>query len=383
MSLLKKVVSLALTVCLMTTVLIACGQPGNSTPNASNTGSGENSNEQDHYVMRIMHAYSTTCNHQYNMEKLAELMDEYTDGRIEVQIFPNSQLGAIDKEVGMCQSGAVEAAYSINGNLETICPEEAIYTLPYFWETEPGYSPEYWEATAPYGVFESWFRDYDADYGIYRYSSINTQNGQFIAANNKHAVEVPEDMQGLKLRHSGGMLATLTLESQGAIAITMSGADVPIALSQNTIDGVVSAVSHYHDTGWHTKYATLSYNKCYSLPLIGNLAWFESLPEDLQTIIRDQVIPELSEYANETVSAKELSAIDEMQAEPYNVQVTLIDPEEMRTTWAEYGNIREEALKMYLDETGADGKMLVEEALKLKADLGHEVPDIQDILDQY
>lgn len=365
----RRLICLITVVCLLFTIFVGCGSD-------QNNPAGEDTKEDQHYVMRVMHAYSTTCQHQYNMEKFAEMVDEYTDGRIEVQIYPNSQLGAIDKEIGMCQSGAVEAAYSINGNLETICPQEALYTLPYFWETQPGGSEEYWAATAPYSTIETYFRDFDAEKGIYRYASINTQNGQFIAANNIRPVEKPEDMKGLKLRQSGGAIAALTLDSQGANAITMSGADVPIALSNGTIDGIVSAVLHYHDTKWHTKYATLSYNKCYSLPLIGNLNWFKSLPEDLQDILANQVIPELSDYANKTVSEGELRAIEEMQKEPYNVKVTLIPQEELNTTWAEYGNIREKGLQLYLQLAGEDGMMLINEVLKIKKELGHAIPEI-------
>ncbi len=365
----KRILSLVLISCLLLAVLAACGS-------GDGNGDGAQGSADDPIVMRVMHAYSTTCQHQYNMEKLRDLVAEYTDGRIEVQIFPNSQLGAIDKEVGMCQSGAVEAAYSINGNLETICPEEAVYTLPYFWETEPGESEEYWLATKPDSTIENWFREYDREKGIHRYASINTQNGQFIAANNIRPVKVPEDMKGLKLRQSGGLVAALTLSSQGANPITMSGADVPVSLSNGTIDGVVSAVLHYHDTGWHTKYVTASYNKCYSLPLIGNPAWFEALPADLQDIMTNQVIPELSDYANKAVSEGELRALEEMAKEPYNVEVTLISPEEMATTWANYGNIREEGLKLYYESAGENGVMLVKEVLKIKEQLGHEIPEL-------
>jgi TRAP-type C4-dicarboxylate transport system substrate-binding protein len=331
------------------------------------------------YLMRIMHAYPTNCQHHYNLEEFQRLVNEELGGRVEVQLFPNGQLGSIEREVGMVQSGAVEGAYAINGTMEQVTLVEAIYTLPFFWESQPDDPAEYWEATKYDGPIESFLREKQKEVGIYRLGSINTQNGQFIAANNRRPVKKPEDMKGLKLRHSGGMVATQTLELLGAIPITMSGGDVPVALSQGVIDGMQSAILHYHDSRWHTKYATVSYIKCYSLPLIVNLEWWESLPQGIQDTIQNSIIPKLQEYANKAVTNGEHEALKTMQEAPYDVEVTVIPTNEIMEVWADYNSMREEGMKLFLSKTGEDGMYLVKEALKIKERLGHKVPEIPEL----
>lgn len=359
----KILLGLVAIICMISLVIVGCSKK-------EETSNEEAQKQQEQkYTLRVMHAYPETSQHGRNMFKFKELVEKETNGRIEVKIYPNGQLGAIDKEVGMVQSGAVEAAYSINGTLETLDPVEAIYTLPFFWKSRPGSSEQYITATKYDSPIENYLRENAKEYGIYRLASINTQNGQFIVANNVREVKMPEDMKGLKLRHSGGMVATLQLESFGAIPITMSGGEVPVALSQKVIDGMQSAVLHYHDSRWHTKYITANYSKCYSLPLILNLKWFESLPKDLQDILQNKVAPALQEYANTETSNGELKALETMQKDPYNVKVTILSDEEIEKYWANYNNIREEGLKLYLSKAGAEGQKLIDEVNKIAEQL--------------
>lgn len=356
-------VSIALLMCAILLMFTGCSKSG-SDPKAE-----QKKEEQKKYVLRVMHAYPETSQHGRNMFFFRDIVAKETGGRIEVKIYPNGQLGAIDKEVGMVQSGAVEGAYAINGTLETIEPLEAIYTLPFFWKSRPGSSEQYHVATKYDSAIENFLREKQKAKGIYRLASVNTQNGQFIVANNVREVKKPEDMVGLKLRHSGGMVATLALASFGAIPITMSGGEVPVALSQKVIDGMQSGVLHYHDSRWHTKYITANYQKCYSLPLILNLKWFESLPKDLQDILQHKVAPQLQAYANKETSDGEAKALEIMQKEPFNVKVTILSDEEIEKYWANHNNIREEGIKLYLSKTGPDGQKLIDEVKRIGTQL--------------
>lgn len=331
-------------------------------------GKKEEASGEKTYVMKIMHAYPEVSQHGRNSKYFKELVEKETNGRVKVQLYPNGQLGSIDREVGLVQSGAVEAAYAINGTLETIEPLEAVYTLPFIWKTAPGNSEHYIIATKYDSLIENTLREKLKTKGIYRLGSLNTQNGQFIAANNRHPVHKPEDMQGLKLRHSGGLLATIQLEKLGASPITMSGGEVPVALSQGVIDGMQSGVLHYHDSRWHTKYLTATYSKCYSLPLIVNLKWWESLPKDLQDIIQNKVFPKVQKYANDETTKGELEALEIMKKEPYNVEVFLVPDNEIEN-WANYNNLREEGIKKYLSIVGDEGQKMIDEVNRIKNDL--------------
>ncbi len=320
------------------------------------------------YTMKMTHAYPETTQHGRNAKFFKELVEKETNGRVKVQIYPNAQLGGSDKEVGMVQAGTVEAAYSICGSIETIEPLEAIWTIPFLWKASPVNSDHYIAASKYNGLIESTLREKLKAKGIYRLGIFNTQNGQFIAGNNKRPILKPEDMSGLKIRHSGGMLGTLQIEKLGASPVTIAGAEVPVALSQGVIDGLQTGVLHMHDARWHTKYVTATYSKCYSIPMLLNLKWWESLPADIQDIIQSKVFPQCQKYGNEETSRRDREALEAMKKEPYNVQVTLIPDNELET-WAKFNNVREEGIKKYLSVVGPEGQKLIDEVNRVKTEL--------------
>lgn len=367
--------SIFLIVSLLLMTLSGCGGEASSSSEQSNGGE----QEQEVYEMRLAYSYPETAQHGINMNYFKKVVEEETDGRIEVVIFPNAQLGSEDKQIGLLQSGTVEAVYSINGSMETICPEEAIYTLPFFWVTEPGKSEEFKLATAWDSPIESWLREKQKEQGIYRLGHITTQIGQFICANNVHPISRPEDMKGMKVRHSGGMVATMTLEKLEANPITVAGSEVPVALSQGIMDGLQTSAKHYHDNLWHTEYLNATHMKCYSIPLILNLNWYESLPKDLQDILQTVVMPNVQEWAYNETAKGDLQSLEEMQKEPYNVEVVINTNEEVEEYWANYNNLREEGLKLYLEKTGENGLHLVNEVLKIKKELGHVIPEVPEV----
>ncbi len=365
----KKVVAVILVLAMALGGLTGCGGTNNS-----DEGSGEQV-----YQMRLAYSYPETSQHAFNMVYFKKVVEEKTDGRIEVVIYPNAQLGAEDKQIGLLQAGSVEAVYSINGSMETICPEEAIYTLPFFWVTEPGKSEEFKAATAWDSPIESWLREKQKEQGIYRLGHITTQIGQFVLANNVKPVRYPEDMRSMKVRHSGGMVATMTIETLDANPITVAGSEVPVALSQGIMDGLQTSVKHYHDNLWHTKYLNATHMKCYSIPLILNLAWFESLPQDLQDILQTEVMPDVQEWAYNETSKGDIEGLETIQKDPYNVEVVVCSQEEVEERWANYNNLRQEGLKLYLERTGETGLYLVNEVLKIKEDLGHPIIELPQI----
>ncbi len=356
-------------------LLMAISGCGGAAPSSDDSDNAE----KEVHTMKLAYSYPETAQHGINMNYFKQVVEEETDGRIEVVIFPNAQLGAEDKQIGILQSGAVEAIYSINGSMETICPEEAIYTLPFFWVTEPGKSEEFKIAAAWDSPIESWLREKQEEEGIYRLGNITTQIGQFVAANNVHEITRPEDMKGMKIRHSGGMVATMTIEKLDANPITVAGSEVPVALSQGIMDGLQTSAKHYHDNLWHTKYLNATHMKCYSIPLILNLAWYEALPQDLQDILQTVVMPKVQEWAYHETSMGDIRSLEEMKEEPYNVEVVINTPEEVEEYWANYNNLREEGLKLYLEKTGDNGLYLVNEVIKIKKELGHVIPEIPQV----
>lgn len=314
-------------------------------------------------AMRIAHAYPETTQHGRNMIFFKEKVEEYTNGRVQVTIYPNAQLGSIDKEFSLVLSGDVEALYNVGGITETVDPAEAIYNIPFLLKVAPG-DGRHVKLIGESDKVEGILKARQEKLGFKRLGNVPTLFGFFIVANNLKPVTSVSDAAGLKIRHPGGMMGPIYLESMGASAITVAGAEVPVALTQGVVDGLTTTILHYHDARWHTKYLTLPFQAGFSLPFMTSLTWWNSLPADIQDTIENKVMPELMEFAYEEVAKRELAVMEEMQKAPFNVEIAELDMSNPETQkWMK--EVRDHAIQKFIDKVGEDARIMVEETLRL------------------
>lgn len=306
--------------------------------------------------MRIAHAYPDHTQHGRNMIFFKSKVEEYTKGQLKVTIYPAASLFPIDKEIPMLLAGSIEACYNIGGVTEAIEPAEAIYNIPFLLKVAPGDSRHLRAAMNSPKVEGVLVKRFEKR-GIKRLGTVPTLNGFVIVANNKRPVESFEDMKGLKIRHPGGMMGPLYIGEAGASAMTVPGTEVPVALSQGVVDGLVTTIVHYHDARWHTKHLTLPFYAGYSLPFLVNLKWWQKLPADIRHTVEKKVMPELMDFAFKEVTAREKSYIEEIQKPPYNVKVSFLTHREMER-WAQA--IRPKAIDLFVKKVGAEGKAMVD-----------------------
>lgn len=313
------------------------------------------------YEMRIVHPYPDHTQHGRNMEFFKQKAEAYTDGRLKVTIYPNAQLGPAAQEASMVLSGTVEASYNLSGILEGVDPAEAIWSIPFLIKVAPGQGEHMRRVMKDETVNEILSRRL-AEKGLKRLGHIPTLTGFMLVGNNVRPVEKLEDFKGLRIRHPGGLMGELYIESLGGSPMTVAGAEVPIALQQGVVDGLVTTPVHYHDARWHTKYMTLPFYASYGLPFFANLNWWNSLPADIQDIVMNKVIPETQAYAYKEVLELEKRYVEEMQKPPYNVSISWVSPEEMDRF---AGEVRDKAIERFVEVVGADGKKLVDQVMKL------------------
>lgn len=335
---------------------------------AGTLGAGNLSAQAETYQMRIVHSYAEHTQHGRNMEFFKEKAEAYTDGRLQVTIYPNSQLGPITQEVSMVLSGTVEATYILGGILEGVDPAEAIWNVPFLVKVAPEQGEHMRRIMYDETVQEILSRRL-AERGLKRLGHIPTLTGFMLVGNNVRPVEKIEDMSGLRIRHPGGLMGELYINSLGASAMTVAGAEVPVALQQGVVDGLVTTPVHYHDARWHTRYMSLPFYASYGLPFVASMQWWESLPEDIQDIVLNKVIPETQEFAYDAVIELENRYIQEMQADPYNVSISWVSPDEMDRFTAE---VRDVAIERFVEVVGPDGQALVDQVLRLGEDISIE-----------
>lgn len=93
-------------------------------------------------VLKIAHVLDQGHPVHVAMEFFKERLREKSKGRVELQIFPNSQLGSETETVEQVQRGALAMAKTSAAPLEGFIPEMGVFSLPYLFRDED----HYWKA---------------------------------------------------------------------------------------------------------------------------------------------------------------------------------------------------------------------------------------------
>lgn len=241
-------------------------------------------------------------------EKLAEDIEEATDGRITIDVFSDEQLSGGDsgKAVELLSKGNIDLTVNSTIIYSALDDRFGVASAPFLFDDledadevfngEGGEMLE--EILAEKGVKA-------LGYG---------ENGFRHITNSKHPIKGPKDLEGLKIRIPGITMYTDLFKEFGSDPSTMTFSEVFTALQQGTIDGqenpidVISS-SKLNEVQDYITIWTYSYD-----PLVFgiNNKLFESLSEEDQELFT-KLGAEAAEYQVEIAREKEEEQIEELK----------------------------------------------------------------------
>ena len=234
-------------------------------------------------TLRFQHFVSpASANPTYFMQPWIDAVEEQSDGRIKIELFPFMQLGgSAPSQYDLIRDGAIDGGWVIPGYEPGRFPEAEALELP-FMTSKLGEeaSAAAWEFTQQY------LTDDFADVHLIAAH----MHGPGIIHKRGPAPQTVEDMRGLKLR-GPSRPATMLLEALGAVPIGMPVPAFPEALSRGVVDGGVitwemsPSLKLDELTDSHTDVA--GDRALYNLYFIWamNKDVYEAMPADLQAII--------------------------------------------------------------------------------------------------
>ena len=170
------------------------------------------------------------------VELFAELVSEGTEGRIQVQIYPNNQLGNQRDVVEGLQMGSVELA-NIASVMASFVPEINLFELPFLFD-----GPEHFDAVVDSEIGESLAPAFESR-GLHLLGYFDV--GERHIMTTERPVERLEDLAGLKIRTMENRLHLATFEKFGANPLPMAYGELYSALEQGVIDGAEAADPNY------------------------------------------------------------------------------------------------------------------------------------------
>jgi TRAP-type transport system periplasmic protein len=163
-------------------------------------------------------------------ERVAKDVKEKTSGRIDVQVFPNGQLGTNSQLIESVSSGALQLTTDGAGQLAAFLPQISVIEAPYLWRDAAHLAKA---ASSP--IFAKLNADLSAKRGMVLLNV--TYYGKRQLTSGSKPVKSPSDMVGFKLRVPGVDVFRAMAEAWGARATPIPISELYLALSQGAVDG--------------------------------------------------------------------------------------------------------------------------------------------------
>jgi C4-dicarboxylate-binding protein DctP len=280
--------------------------------------------------------------------RFKELAEKYTEGRVKVEIYPNSTLYKDAEELEALQLGAVQILAPSTAKFAPLGVKEfEVLDLPYLFADQANYDSV---INGPLG--QGLLKRLEAK-GIHGLGFLD--NGFYVISANR-PLKVPSDLKGLKIRISGSKVDDQTLRSVGANPQIMAFSELYQALQSGVVDGAQNTPSNYTTQKLHEvqKNITVLNHVHLQYAVITNRKYWEALPADLRTPL-DRAMADAVTY-NNSIAVQE--NVDAMAAIRASGKSEIFDP-----TPAQLQVWKDAFAPIYKSAESRIGKAMIAEAL--------------------
>lgn len=292
-------------------------------------------------IIRIGHGTNESFHLHRALLEFKNEIEKNSDGRYEVQIFPQSQMGPDREMVEATQSGMLQIAVPPSSILASWDPSFDVIELPFIYPSKQ----------AAFNVVNSEV----GDKLLQRLDRMNLkglgymESGVRHITNNKRPIKTTDDLNDIKIRTMKVPSHLDTFNSVGASATPMNFGEVYSALQQKVIDGQENPTSIIYSQRFYEvqKYMSLTNHVVtFYLPVMNYEFWMMLSPED-QKLITDAFDHAVA-FQNQIVEAEDKQQLAEMIEA--GLEVNELTPEAMQVLVDQTQPVREK----YRSKIGED-----------------------------
>ena len=217
------------------------------------------------------------------IEPWAERVEQQSDGRIAVEIFPSMSMGGKPPELyGQVRDGFADIVWTLPGYTPGQFPRSEVFELPTVHQGS---------AEATNKAIQDLWPEVEADFGDVHPLLLHVHAGNALHLREAEVASV-EDVEGLKLRTPSRTGAWM-IEEWGAEPVGMPVPDLPQALSKGVVDGalvpfeVMPPLKLHEMTERSVEGPDGSRFGAATFLLAMNKDRYEALPDDLKKVIDD------------------------------------------------------------------------------------------------
>lgn len=243
-------------------------------------GSGENSGAE-RIILKAADDHELGYPTTQGLVRMGELLEDWTDGRITVQVYPLAQLGSERETIELTRQGIIDINRVNINPVTQIVPEFKAFALPYIFR-----DLEHMHKVVDGEIGEELMKTLQSKdlVGLGFYDS-----GQRSFYNSIRPIRSPEDLRGLRIRVQKAEIMMDMIRALGAVPIPMSFEEVYTGLQTGIIDG---AENNY--PSWVTKghfetalyYTQNEHSLVPEIILFSKLSWERLSEQDRQLVRR-------------------------------------------------------------------------------------------------
>jgi len=245
-------------------------------------------------------------------EFFKEIVEERSEGAIEVTIFDSSKFGNFDSVVQGLQSGLLQMGSASTPNLAPFSKDFLIFDMPFLipsYEaadliTDGEIGQQAAKALEPTGILGMGYIEIGFRHNF----------------NSTRPVETLADMEGMKIRSTPSKAHIATLEALGANPTPIAWSEVYTALQQQTVDGIDIDLNLAWSNNFHevTENLTLV-GSLYSPHLVmASQIWWMGLSPEHQELI-STAFAEMQQFQRSTIRGNEEEILGKLAEAGMNV----------------------------------------------------------------
>ena len=300
-------------------------------------------------VIKFSHVVASDTPNGKAADKFKELAEKYTNGKVKVEVYPNSTLYKDKEELEALQLGAVQMLAPSNSKFGPIGIKEfEVFDLPYIL---PDLKTLRKVTDGPLGAKLLKLLDAKGMTGLAYWD-----NGFKQMSANKKLI-APADYKGLKFRIQSSKVLEAQFRTLGAIPQVMAFSDVYQALQTGVVDGQENTWSNIYTQKMHEvqKYATVTNHGYIGYVVVVNKKFWDGLPGDIRDEL-SKAMKEATDYGNGQ-SAKENDEALEQIKKSGKTEIVTLTPEQDEA-------MRKAMMPVYKDVASRVGQPLIDEFLK-------------------
>ncbi|MBA7523608.1 Sialic acid-binding periplasmic protein SiaP [subsurface metagenome] len=213
----------------------------------------------------------------------ADKIEEHSEGRMRIDVYPSEQLGSTDSILEMLRAGTVHLYPEGPGYLMRYVPLYAMCEMPFVFEDRA-----HWKRFMDSPMMKEAGETLREEYGITLIGDTTAfVRGPYRVLVSKKPVLSLKDIQGMKLRMAPHDVLVATWEALGANPIILEWTATYESLQRGLVDACTSPIGLVDGMKFQevAKYILRTDNFPQGMAFMANAKAFENLPSDLQEAV--------------------------------------------------------------------------------------------------